>query len=264
METAKKYRDRHPKALELERMLRSVRRVRGKAIVFFADKKTAQYCKNFLDPRQLGDGILDVLEGKSDRRVGLEGQPPGQHLEEDYPQSIDVGVWADIRSAFGLLGAHVRRGSDHRSAGERGGCLRPLDDAEIRQIGLAVGIEEDIRRFDVAMDHASPVSFVQRGRDPASHSDALRHGQRGLGQLLAKRTARHEAHDQVGLSLFLSNVIDRDDRRMLEARDGLGLALEPGAEFRIVKEIFGEDFEGDLSVEDGVAGSEDHRHAAAP
>lgn len=52
--TARAYLDEHPKVLELERLLKHVARVSGKAIVFFADKKTAQYCKDFLLKR----GIL--------------------------------------------------------------------------------------------------------------------------------------------------------------------------------------------------------------
>lgn len=49
--TAREYCDEHPKIQKLERLLRNVRRVRGRAIVFFADKSTARYCKEFLDER---------------------------------------------------------------------------------------------------------------------------------------------------------------------------------------------------------------------
>lgn len=51
--TAEYYRDEHPKVKELEHLLRNVRRGRGKAIVFFADKNTARYCKEYLEERSI-------------------------------------------------------------------------------------------------------------------------------------------------------------------------------------------------------------------
>ena len=46
--------------------------------------------------------------------VGLEGQPPREHLIEDDPRGVDVGALVD-RAARGLLGAHVARGPEHHA-----------------------------------------------------------------------------------------------------------------------------------------------------
>jgi ERCC4-related helicase len=49
--TAEYYRDEHPKVKRLERLLLNLRRTRGRAIVFFSDRKTAQYCRTYLEER---------------------------------------------------------------------------------------------------------------------------------------------------------------------------------------------------------------------
>ena len=49
--TAEYYRDEHPKVKKLERLLLNLRRTRGRAIVFFADRGTAQYCRDYLEER---------------------------------------------------------------------------------------------------------------------------------------------------------------------------------------------------------------------
>lgn len=56
--TAKKFYDRHPKVLELERELRNLARVNGKALVFFNDRKTALYCKEYLLARGINTEVI--------------------------------------------------------------------------------------------------------------------------------------------------------------------------------------------------------------
>ncbi len=47
---------------------------------------------------------------------------------------------------------------------------------------------------------------------------------------------------------------------MLEARDHLGLAGEPGGEGLVVHELGGEDLQGDMAIESGFVDPEDGRH----
>lgn len=49
--TARQYQDAHPKVIKLERMLRTLQASHKRAVVFFADKVTAQYWKQLLDTR---------------------------------------------------------------------------------------------------------------------------------------------------------------------------------------------------------------------
>jgi hypothetical protein len=52
-------------------------------------------------------------------------------------------------------------------------------------------------------------------------------------------------HEEVGVVL-LTDVVERADVRMIQARDGARLALEPLAELAISCEVIGEDFDRDL------------------
>jgi ERCC4-related helicase len=63
--TARAYYDQHPKVLKLERMLRTLARTHERAIVFFADKETAQYCKDFLTARDVPVETVFGGAGKS-------------------------------------------------------------------------------------------------------------------------------------------------------------------------------------------------------
>lgn len=63
--TAKKYCDEHPKVIKLVNLLASIKRARGHAIVFFADKKTATYCKEILTQHNIITETVFGGAGKS-------------------------------------------------------------------------------------------------------------------------------------------------------------------------------------------------------
>lgn len=52
-------------------------------------------------------------------------------------------------------------GADDARAGEGRAALQQLGDAEIGDVGVAVVVEEDVGRFQVAMDDAAAVGFVE-------------------------------------------------------------------------------------------------------
>src|SRR5260370_26497114 len=96
---------------------------------------------------------MDLLVEQSQRGTGLKGHLPGQHLEEDYAQGIDIGTRID-RSHIDLLGRHVVGSAyDLADIGQRVVTCQParserrkrrfqaaveeLGDAEIRQQELA-------------------------------------------------------------------------------------------------------------------------------
>jgi len=64
--TAEHYRDEHPKVTKLARLLKNVRRSGGKAVVFFADKNTARYCREFLDECCI---LTEMVFGGADKSV---------------------------------------------------------------------------------------------------------------------------------------------------------------------------------------------------
>ena len=74
--------------------------------------------------RVLGDGALDHrVQPRRHLRLGVgllagEGRDPGQRLEEDAAERVDVGGGTD-RAAAPLLRRHVLGGADHRGAALR-------------------------------------------------------------------------------------------------------------------------------------------------
>ena len=62
---------------------------------------------------RVGRRLALLLDGDAERRLALERQPPGQHLEEDDAQRVDVRARVGLL-AVDLLGRHVFGRPDHR------------------------------------------------------------------------------------------------------------------------------------------------------
>jgi hypothetical protein len=75
--------------------------------------------------------------------------------------------------------------------------------------------------------------------------------------------ARRQFHRQDQLAPVLLEAVDGRDVGVVEGRQHLGLAPEAGQAFGVPGEIVGQDLQGDLAVELGVAGQVDLAHAAA-
>ncbi len=118
------------------------------------------------DPPRRGRLLLDELsEGLVDRR-GAERGPAGQELIQDRTETIDVGRRADP-AADGLLGCHVGRRAQHGAGGRQvaGPLLGPLGQPEVGDVGPTRRIDQDIRRFEVAMDQPATMRMMDRLRD---------------------------------------------------------------------------------------------------
>lgn len=75
---------------------------------------------------------------------------------------------------------------------------------------------------------------------------------------LRERFTLQQFHDQV----VVTDVIERADVRMVELRDGLGLALEPKPELRVLRELRRQNLDGHAAVEPRVASLPHLTHAA--
>jgi len=66
---------------------------------------------------------------------------------------------------------------------------------------------------------------------------------------------------------LLVRLLQPEDARhvgMLQGSEHLGLATKPGQALGVLGEVLGEEFEGHLAVEPGVAGAMHLAHAALP
>ena len=61
---------------------------------------------------------------------------------------------------------------------------------------------------------------------------------------------------------MLAHVVQGANVRVVQAGDGLRLALEPLLEIRVRGDMLGEDLDGDRAVQASVAGLIDFTHAA--
>ena len=81
-------------------------------------------------------------------------------------------------------------------------------------------------------------------------------------QPLFERLAFDELHDQKEPSIRFLEAVERRDIRMIERRDDLSLALETFPPLRVSRESFGQDFDGDLTLQLAVASAIDLTHTA--
>ena len=109
-------------------------------------------------------------------RRAAERQLAGQQLVEDHAEAVDVGAAVDlVRLAAGLLGAHVGGRAQHLALERHRDLARvALGQAEVHDVRAARRRRHDVRRLDVAMDHALLVGVVQGVGDGGDSSAASR------------------------------------------------------------------------------------------
>jgi hypothetical protein len=199
-------------------------------------------------------------------RAPDERRPAGEDLEERRSERVDVRLGPDrLARVPRLLRGHVaRRAEDLPVARE------PLGhdvegDPEVRDVGLARGIEDDVRGLDVAVDEPEAVGVVEGEGDLQRELEGLGLGQGSFRLDPAREVlAADELHRDVEEPFRLADIVDRDDVRVpAEAGGGLGLAAEalgagPDRDARV------EDLERALPAEARVAGAVDGGHRPAP
>ncbi len=175
-----------------------------------------------------GGTLADLLECVHYARP-TERRPPGQQRVENRTQPMNVGRRCHRTAlARSLLGGHVGRRTDDRAgAGQLAVPFNPLGQAEVADVRLPVGIDQDIRRLQVAVEDAPLVRMVNRvgrrrhqpGRSPGVGDILL--------QSLVEALPADQLHAEVMLILMPADLEDRHDVGMIEPGDRLGLVLEP-------------------------------------
>ncbi len=107
--------------------------------------------------------LADLLERDRDGAVALERHAPGEHLVEDDPDRVQVGLGAD-GVALGLLGREVLR-RPHDRAGLRHVRRAGARDAEVRHRRAALVVDEHVVRLEVAVDDPAPVGEARGAQD---------------------------------------------------------------------------------------------------
>ena len=196
----------------------------------------------------------------------LERRPAGDQRIQRRPQRVDVGRRTHLAAlAPGLLGRHVAgRPHDLARAGQPAVALDLLGQPEVGDPGIAVPIEQDVPRLEVAVDHAAPVGILDRLGDRRPSAPAASRGGSGpSASRWARLSPSTKPMREIMLALVLADLEDRHDARMVEVGRRLGLDVE-AADVGLVGELAGEDhLQRHRPVEAHLPGLEDDAHAAA-
>jgi hypothetical protein len=147
------------------------------------------------------------------------------------------------------------------------GPVQGQGQAEVADLGGAVGGEPHIARLQVSVDDALAVGELQPPADLAGdlHGPLQEDAPlRGFLQQALHVAAGHEGKDHEGLASFLAKIVDGHDVGMVaQAAHGPGLPGDalPGG---LVQALGLDQSEGHVPVQDGVVGQEDLFLAALP
>ena len=178
------------------------------------------------------DGVAEADQvERVQRRRGVKRRPAGQTLVEDRPQAVDVGERPDLRGAGGLLRGHVRGRAQDAVAGQGPFLGEALGQSEIGDLGHAVRREQDVGRFQIAVNDTAQVGGVHRPGEQLEHRRRGPIPERSLPHLLGQGAAFEELQDEIrqhrpDRRLPLTDLVDLNDVRMLKGRDGIGLLAE--------------------------------------
>ena len=165
------------------------------------------------------------------------GQPPGEHLVGHHAERVDVAARIELLAGE-LLGAHVRRGSEHHALLRELLLLRlilglaALGDAEVEdlhEVGLpGRGREDDVVGLEIAMDDAAAVRFFERAAHLRRGCAVTRSGAHGPAlQRVGEALPLDELHRDVELAVGgLPEVEELNRVGVLELADGAALAVK--------------------------------------
>ena len=131
-------------------------------------------------------------------------------------------------------------------------------DAEVREIGVPLGVEQHVGRSDASVRDPVPMREGEGGGDLFDEAD--RSGPRERpGALLdaSQATSPQVTRDDVGAAWLSPVVVDRHDVRVFERRDGLRLRLEPSHEGGVARDVLGEHLDGHVAADVGLDRPED-------
>ena len=179
--------------------------------------------------RQARHRLLDVRDRGGQRVAAIEGQVAGQQFVADHAEAVEIGASVDVEAAC-LFGTHVAGRTHGRALARDPQVVAVVRDAEIGEQRTLVLVEQHVLGLDVAMHDAALVGLSQRVGERADHrGDARRRfAQVELGEIAVGQVRHGVEKLPVGGA---ADFVDRDDVRVLQARDGAGLLLEAGNGF---------------------------------
>ncbi len=200
-----------------------------------------------------------MLHGKRKRGGSVEGSLTGEDLKENHAQCVKITASVCIVPER-LFGAHVTGRANDAGLSDAGGGLRKFGNTKIGDEGVAYLIEEEVARFEIAMNDTLAVCEIECISKTKEDVGNLIEGDAALADAFGERAAGHVAHDVEQLIVFVTDIIHRDDGGMFEFGHDLGLALEAFAQFGLVKQFMLEDLNRNIPLEHRIIGAIDCSH----
>ncbi len=156
--------------------------------------------------------------------LGAVGRAPGEALEEDGAEGVEIGAAVDRpREHPPLLRGGVEEGADRLAAEDLAAVA--VGEAEVDEARLAGGVEEDVGGLEIAVDDVMAVDRAEGLGEGEAEADDLGLGERAALEA-AGEGAAEELHHDVGDAVGAADVEDPRDRDLAEAREVGGLSEE--------------------------------------
>ena len=173
----------------------------------------------------------------------------------------------DLLGVLGLLRRHVVQRPHHLAgAGQRHLQripVRELGQTEVGDLQLAAFVQQQVLRLDVAVDDAVVMGVLQGRADLRHDGQRLARRQPAAVQQLPQVGPVDVLHQEIEPLIPPAEIVHGHDVRMIEQRQGAGLAGEPFGKRRVVGDGGSEDLQGHRAAQLLLPGLVDDPHAAA-
>ena len=205
--------------------------------------------------------LLHLLDSDRDCVIAVEGDTSCCCLVHDDAEGIEVGGGPELL-ALRLLGRDIVGRSQNRVVGREMAVLG-AGDAEVHDLDVAIRLDHDVLRLDVAVDDVVLVGDGERlGNLGADLCDLAAVQRSVLPDAVLQVRAAQVLHDDVIGVPILAPVIDRDDIGALERCRCLCLLLEAGSKRRVCCVLGQHGLDSDSTAEDLVKAAVHCRHSA--
>ena len=241
----------------------------------FADRLVTKLRRVLQGPQH--DGIQPHIDlHLARRRLKFpDRQLAREQLVKNHAERVDVRAMIRLRGVRRLLRRHVSRRAQHAvlrearrirhgspGSGIEGGAHDPRD-AEVRDLYTACLIQQEVLRLDVAMHDAAVVRELQRLADRRHNGQRLRRREAARHHRLSQIDAVDVLHHQKIELAGPSEIMHRDDIRMVEFRKSLSFPREPFGEAGIRRLPWRQNLERHETAERFLASLVDRAHPAA-
>ncbi len=143
------------------------------------------------------------------------------------------------------------------------GPAKNRDRPKSADLHLDLPRDQDVLGLDVAVNDPLVVGVLEREGDLPDHAEGDGQVRRPLArEVVAEVPPLDVFEDHVSLAVVLAELVDVDDVRVVQFRDGLGLGLEPLQGGGVGRELVAEQLQRDFPLERELAGEVDLPHAA--